>query len=78
MEPFGSIVFTPEETMQMMKYVYDTYPKTWSKYGFLDGYNLQKDKLWVSKEYIGIDKGISMVMIENYLHRNNLEIYNEK
>lgn len=64
--------------MQMVKYVYDTYPKTWSKYGFLDGYNLEKDKLWVSKEYIGIDKGISMVMIENYLHRNNLEICNGK
>ena len=42
--------------MQMMKYVYDTYPKTWSKYGFLDGYNLEKDKLWVSKEYIGIEQ----------------------
>ena len=70
----GSVVFMPKETMEMMEYLYHTYPKLWSKYGFLDGYNLEKDKLWVSKEYIGIDKGISMVMIENYLHRNHMEI----
>ena len=50
-----------------MEYLYNTYPKLWGKYGFLDGYTLEKDKLWVSKEYIGIDKGISLIMIENYL-----------
>lgn len=32
-----------------------------------DAYNLESDKPWYAKEYIGIDKGISMVMIENYL-----------
>lgn len=74
----GSVVFTPKESIQMMKYLYQKYPKLWSKYGFLDGYNLEKNKLWVSKEYIGIDKGISMVMIENYLHRNHMEICNAK
>lgn len=63
----GSIVFTPKETIELMEYLYNTYPKLWGKYGFLDGYNLEKDKLWVSKEYIGIDKGISLIMIENYL-----------
>lgn len=63
----GSIVFTPKETIELMEYLYNTYPKLWSKYGFLDGYNLEKDELWVSKEYIGIDKGISLIMIENYL-----------
>lgn len=63
----GSIVFTPKETIELMEYLYNTYPKLWGKYGFLDGYNLEKDKLWVSREYIGIDKGISLIMIENYI-----------
>ena len=70
----GSIVFTPKETIQLMEYLYNYYPKLWSKYGFLDGYHLEDDKIWVSKEYIGIDKGISLIMIENYLNRNHMEI----
>lgn len=74
----GSIVFTPKESMDLMEYLYNNYPKLWSKYGFVDGYNMEKDKIWVSKEYIGIDKGISLVMIENYLNRNNMEILNEE
>ena len=38
----------------------------WGKYGFIDSYNLENGE-WYSKEVIGIDKGISMLMIENYL-----------
>lgn len=74
----GSIVFTPKDSIKLMEYLYNTYPKLWSKYGFLDGYNLESGKLWVSKECIGIDKGISLVMIENYLNRNNMEIFYAK
>ena len=29
--------------------------------------NLEGDKPWFASEYIGIDKGIGIVMIENYL-----------
>ncbi len=74
----GSIIFTEKETIQMMEYLYQTYPKLWSKYGFVDGYNFENGEVWTSKEYIGIDKGISLSMIENYLNRNNMEICNEK
>lgn len=70
----GSIVFTPKESIEVMEHLYHSYPKLWSKYGFLDAYNLEKDELWVSKEYIGIDKGICLIMIENYLNRNYMEI----
>ena len=62
----GSIVFTPEESIQAMEY-FASFPQLWGKYGFKDGYNQEMGKMWVSKEYIGIDKGISMLMIENYL-----------
>lgn len=63
----GSIVFTPEESIKAMEYYYNTFPKLWGKYGFKDGYNLEGKRPWFSKEYIGIDKGIGLVMIENYL-----------
>ena len=64
----GSIAFTPEESIRAMEYYYNTFPKLWGNYGFKDGYNLEKEKPWFAKEYIGIDKGIELVMIENYLN----------
>ena len=63
----GSIVFTPKQSMQAMEYYYNMFPKLWGKYGFKDGYCLDTKKPWFSDIYIGIDKGISLVMIENYL-----------
>lgn len=63
----GSIVFTPELSMQALEYYYQHFPKLWGKYGFKDAYNLEGEKPWYAKECIGIDKGISMLMIENYL-----------
>ena len=62
----GSVVFTPEDTLKAVENYYNNYPKLWCKYGFRDAYNLDMDKPWYSKECIGIDKGISMIMIENY------------
>lgn len=64
--PAGSIVFTPKLSIQALEYFYNSFPKLWGKYGFIDAYNLE-NKEWYSKEVIGIDKGISMLMIENYL-----------
>lgn len=63
----GSIVFTPKESIKAMEYYYNNFPKLWCKYGFKDAYNLEGKKVWYSIECIGIDKGISMIMIENYL-----------
>lgn len=64
----GSIVFTPKESIKAMEFYYNNFPKLWGKYGFKDGYNLEKNKPWYANEYIGIDKGIEIVMIENYLN----------
>lgn len=63
----GSIVFTPKESIKAMEYYYNNFPKLWGKYGFKDGYNLEQSKPWFAQEYIGIDKGIEILMIENYL-----------
>lgn len=51
-----------------MEYYYNKFPKLWGKYGFKDGYNLEKSKKCFAKEYIGIDKGIELIMIENYIN----------
>ena len=64
----GSIVFTPKESIKAMEHYYNNYPKLWGKYGLKDGYNLEGKKTWFSKEYIGIDKGIEIIMLENYLN----------
>ena len=63
----GSVVFTPEQSLKALKY-YQT-DKTLSsrlngKYGLLDSYNLEPR--WFAGDYIGIDKGISIVMLANY------------
>ena len=84
----GSIVFTPEESINAAKY-YRTYEKLWSKYGFKDAYNLGvvdgfedtsiKGKIpeggWFATDIIGIDKGISALMIENYISSFIWNIY---
>lgn len=64
----GSIVFTPKQSIDALENYYNNFPKLWGKYGFKDAYNLENGE-WYSKEFIGIDKGISMVMIENYLSK---------
>ena len=63
--PIGSIVFTPEESIAAMEYFAQN-EKLWGEYGFIDAYNLDVEPSWYSDEYIGIDKGISILMIENY------------
>lgn len=65
--PAGSIVFTPKQSIKALENFYRNYPKLWCKYGFRDSYNLEEEKPWYSQECIGIDKGTSMLMIENYL-----------
>ncbi|MFN6991395.1 MAG: glucoamylase family protein, partial [Fervidobacterium sp.] len=57
----GSIVFVPEIVEPTVEHYYKNIPELWGKYGFKDAYNL--DKNWFSDLYIGIDKGIEVLMI---------------
>ena len=57
-----------KDYIKAIEYYYNTFRKLWGKYGFKDGFNLEGEKSWFAKEYIGIDKGIGMLMIENYLN----------
>jgi hypothetical protein len=64
----GSLPFAPKEVKAAVEHFYNEVPQLWSKYGFLDAYNLDRD--WTAPIVIGIDKGISLLMIEN--ERSNL------
>ena len=68
----GHIIFTPDAVVEAMNY-YATIPNLVGKYGFNDAYNLDRD--WVCDFCIGIDKGISIVMLENHLTGMVQELY---
>jgi hypothetical protein len=65
----ASLPFVPELTLDMIEYLYTNHPQTWGQYGFFDAYNLDVSPPWYSKSIYGIDKGCSMIMIENHLSR---------
>jgi hypothetical protein len=65
----ASLPFAPERTMDMIQYLYDNHPQTWGQYGFFGSYNLDVSPPWYSRSIYGIDKGCSMIMIENHLSR---------
>jgi hypothetical protein len=65
----ASLPFLPELTIDMVQYLYHNHPQTWGQYGFFDSYNLDVSPPWYSNSIYGIDKGCSMIMIENYLSR---------
>ena len=59
----GSIIFTPEQSLQAMMNYY-TIENLKGQYGFLDAYNLSEE--WYASDVIGIDKGITLLMLANY------------
>ncbi len=63
----GSIVFVPEPAQRAMIHYYGI-DRLKGRYGFNDAYNVAKD--WYATDVIGIDKGISLLMLAN--HQNDL------
>lgn len=61
----GSIPFAPEICIPTLKNITQKYGKgLWSKYGLLDAFN--PTLKWFNPEYIGIDQGPIVIMIENF------------
>jgi len=58
----GSILFLPEEAKIAMLNYYNN-QRLFSRYGFVDAYNLTKN--WKASDVIGIDKGITLLMLAN-------------
>jgi hypothetical protein len=65
----SSMPYTPTESLAALKHFYRTYgEKLWGEYGFYDAFN--PDENWYSNQYLAIDQGPIVVMIEN--HRSGL------
>jgi hypothetical protein len=62
----GSLPFTPKESLNAIKFFYLRLgKKIYGKYGFTGAFNI--DKKFYSDEYLGIDQGVILLMIENFL-----------
>jgi hypothetical protein len=79
----SSIAFAPELAVPAIEAMARTYPQVYQKYGFLDSFNptldfehpVQMGKIvkgvgWFDHDYLGIDQGPIVAMIEN--HRSGL------
>ena len=61
----SSIVYTPEESMKVIRHLYYDIPESFGPYGFYDAINLGAEPK-VLEHYLAIDQGPEAVMIENY------------
>jgi len=61
----GSFAFTPHESLAALRHIYAAYrTQIWGPYGFKDAFNPSKQ--WFAADYLGIDQGPIVLMIENY------------
>ena len=60
----SSIVYTPEQSLQVMRHLYEMGDKVFGPYGFYDAFS-ETDN-WYPRRYLTIDQGPIAVMIENY------------
>jgi hypothetical protein len=66
----GSIVFTPKESIATLRYMYEHFhDRLWGLFGLKDSLNAACDPVWIDNDYVGIDTGITLIMIENYRSR---------
>lgn len=68
--PGGSVAFAPEICIPALKNMKTSVPGLWTNYGFLDAFNLtyiteKTPHGWIDGDYIGIDQGPIVIMIEN-------------
>ncbi len=66
----GSIAFAPEQCVPTLKSMSEKVSGLYTKYGFLDAFNLtyitdRTPNGWVDHDYLGIDQGPIVIMIEN-------------
>lgn len=65
----SSIIFTPELSIEAARYFYTAHKeKLYGNFGFKDAFN--EDKNWFAQEYLGIDQGITVLMLENFLNED--------
>ncbi len=69
----GSIPFAPDTCLNALKAIYEKYgEKLYGKYGFRDAFNPSftygegNEEGWFDPDYLGIDEGPILIMLENY------------
>ena len=60
----SSIVYTPEQSLQVMRHLYEMGDKVFGPYGFYDAFSETGN--WYPQRYLAIDQGPIAVMLENY------------
>ncbi|SDC58913.1 hypothetical protein SAMN05216323_103829 [Williamwhitmania taraxaci] len=61
----ASFPYTPQQSMDALKhFYYNMDGKIWGEYGFTDAFSDEKN--WYANNYLAIDQGPIVVMIENY------------
>lgn len=61
----GSMPFLPQEAIAAVRHMYDAFgDKAWKHYGLVDAFNPHTG--WYAQDVIGIDVGITLLMIENH------------
>ena len=61
----SSLPFAPEIVLPTIKSINEKYgEKLWGKYGYYDAFNPTAN--WVNDDFIGIDEGPMLIMIENF------------
>ncbi len=61
----GSIVFLEKEVKEAIRY-FETIEGLKGKYGYKDSYNFEGKTPWIASNVIGINKGITLLMLQNY------------
>jgi hypothetical protein len=59
----GSLPFLPQPAVHVLETMKNSYPRSWTRYGFVDAFNPLTN--WYDSDVVGIDTGITMVMAEN-------------
>jgi hypothetical protein len=63
---FGSLPFAADICVPTIQNIFDSYPALWGTYGLKDGFNLARSPDWYDTDFLGIDQGPIVMMIENY------------
>jgi len=63
--PMSSLPFAPEIVLPTIRSINERYgDRLWGKYGYYDSFNPTAN--WVNDDFIGIDQGPMLIMIENF------------
>ena len=62
----SSINFNEKLVLKTFNKLINDYPEMIGIYGLKDAINIEKKNVWMSKRFYGIDKGITLLMLENY------------